>query len=403
MFLPVLIAILCGICAGIVTGLIPGIHINLVSIMLVGLSGWFLGFTEPIVLGAFIIAMAVTHTFLDSIPSIFLGAPDADMVMGVLPGHRLLLEGKGYEAVKLTTIGSLICLIFVVILIPIMIPFVPKIYEFIQPYIGFILIGVVLFMLLKEKGLNGKFWGFFVFFISGVLGMIVLNWPNLEQPLFPMLSGLFGVSTLLTSLSNNVEVPKQYVSESIKIKTKNKFKAIGAAVFSGSLTGMFPGLGSAQAAIISMQIVGDIGMYAFLILVGGINTVNFVFSLVTLYTLQKARNGAIVAVLEILKSISVHELVVFLCAALIAGGIATFLALYITKGFSSIISKVNYKKLCIGIISLISVLVIYFSGFIGFVILAVSTAIGIIPALIGVKRSNAMGCLLLPVILWFVL
>jgi putative membrane protein len=403
MFLQVLFAVLAGICAGIVTGLIPGIHINLVSIMLVGLSGWFLGFTQPIVLGVFIIAMAVTHTFLDSIPSIFLGAPDADMVMGVLPGHKLLLEGKGYEAVKLTTIGSLICLILVVILIPIMIPFVPLIYTFIQPYIGWILVGVVVFMLLKEQGLNGKFWGFFVFFISGVLGLIVMNWPNLKQPLFPMLSGLFGVSTLLTSLSNNTEVPKQYITETLKIPRKNKIKAIGAAVFSGSLTGMFPGLGSAQAAIISMQIVGDIGTYAFLILVGGINTVNFVFSLVTLYTLQKARNGAIVAVLEIVKSISVQELVMFLCAALIAGGIATFLALYITKGFSSIISKVNYKKLCISIISLISVLVLFFSGFVGVLILAVSTAIGIVPALIGVKRSNAMGCLLLPVILWFIL
>lgn len=399
----ILIAILLGVCAGIVTGLIPGIHINLVSILLVGLSGWFLGSTNPLALGVFIIAMAVTHTFLDAIPSIFLGAPDADMVLGVLPGHKLLLEGKGYEAVKLTTIGSLMCLIVVILIIPIMIPFVPKIYSFIQPFIGWILIGVVVFMLLKEKGLNGKFWGFFVFLISGVLGLIVLNWPNLEQPLFPMLSGLFGISTLLTSLSNNAEVPKQYITESLNVSRKNKFKAIGAAVFSGSLTGMFPGLGSAQAAIISMQIVGNIGNHAFLILVGGINTVNFVFSLVTLYTLQKARNGAIVAVLEITKSIGMQELVTFLCAALITGGIATFLALFITRGFSKLISKINYRKLCIGVISMISVLVLYFSGFIGVLILVVSAGIGIVPALIGVKRSNAMGCLLLPVILYFIL
>ncbi len=48
-------------------------------------------------------------------------------------------------------------------------------------------------------------------------------------------------------------------------------------------------------------------------------------------------------------------------------------------------------------------MVIYFSGIIGLLILVTSTAIGIIPALIGVKRSNAMGCLLLPVILFFVL
>jgi len=351
----------------------------------------------------FIIAMAVTHTFLDSIPSIFLGAPDADMVLGVLPGHKLLLEGKGYEAVKLTTIGSLVCLVLVVLIIPIMIPAVPWIYSVIQPFIGWILIFVVVFMLLKENGVKGKLWGSYVFLLSGVLGMIVFSLPNLKQPLFPMLSGLFGVSTLITSLSNNVKVPKQKITETIVVEKKNKFKAYGAAVFSGSLTGMFPGLGSAQAAILSTQLVGDIGNHAFLILVGGINTVNFVFSLVTLYTLQKARNGAIVAVMEILKEISVNELVVFLCAALIAGGIATFLALFITRGFSSLINKINYRKLCISIITLISVLVLYFSGIIGILILVVSTAIGIIPALVGVKRSNAMGCLLLPVILYFIL
>ena len=403
MFFSVLAAILLGICAGTVTGLIPGIHINLVSLLLVSMSGYFLAVTSSLTLGVFIIAMAVTHTFLDSIPSIFLGAPDADMVLGVLPGHKLLLEGKGFEAVKLTTIGSLVCLVIVVLIIPLMIPLVPWIYSVIQPFIGWILIFVVVFMLLKETGLKGRLWGLYVFLLSGVLGMIVFSLPNVKQPLFPMLSGLFGVSTLITSLSSNTKVPKQKVTETIVVEKKNKWKAYGAAVFSGSLTGMFPGLGSAQAAILSTQLVGDIGNYAFLILVGGINTVNFVFSLVTLYTLQKARNGAIVAVMEILQSISINELVVFLCAALITGGIATFLALFITRGFSKLINKINYRKLCISIISLIAILVLYFSGFVGALILVVSTAVGIIPALIGVKRSNAMGCLLLPVILYFVL
>jgi len=48
---------------------------------------------DPVVLVVFIIAMSVTHTFLDALPAIFLGAPDADQVLNVLPGHRLLLQG----------------------------------------------------------------------------------------------------------------------------------------------------------------------------------------------------------------------------------------------------------------------------------------------------------------------
>ncbi len=403
MFLEILFAIFCGCCAGIITGLIPGIHINLVSLLLVSLSGYMLGFTSPLALAVFIISMAVTHTFLDPIPSIFLGAPDADQALNVLPGHKLLMQGMGYEAVKLTVIGSLLSLILTLILIPFMLPAVPKIYSFLQPHMGYILIAVVVFMLLKEKGFNGIFWGTFVFLLSGILGIIVLGFPNLTQPLFPMLSGLFGLSVLITSLNDNVEIPKQRITETIKVGKVNKIKAIGAAVFSGSLTGIFPGLGAAQAAIIGMQIVGEIGMYAFMILIGGINTVNFVFSLATFYTLEKARNGAIVAVLEIIKNINLNELIILMCAALIAGGIATFLALKIARVFSKVINMINYRMICISIISLISALAFVFSGFIGLLVLGTSAALGMIAPAVGVKRSNAMGCLLLPVIFYFLL
>ena len=259
------------------------------------------------------------------------------------------------------------------------------------------------YMILKKSSWDKRFWGFIVFVLSGILGSIVFSIPNLNQPLFPMLSGLFGVSVLLVSLSNNVEVPTQRITEMIELPKRNVAKAVGAATFSGSLTGLLPGLGSAQAAIIAMQIVGDIGMYAFMVLIGGINTVNFVFSLATFYTLHKARNGAIVAVMEILESISLNELIMFLGVALLAGGLATFLALKITRVFSAFICKVDYKKVCISVIVFISLLVLYFSSFTGFLVLIVSTAIGIIPNLLGVKRSLAMGCLLLPVIFYFLI
>tara|TARA_Y100000310_G_C20631392_1_gene788836 strand:+ start:516 stop:1727 length:1212 start_codon:yes stop_codon:yes gene_type:complete len=403
MFLQIIFALLLGVGFGIITGLIPGVHVNLISLLLLSLSGYFLGFTSPLVLSIFIIAMSVTHSFLDAIPATFLGAPDAAMALSVLPGHQLLLEGKGYEAVKLTVIGSLMSLFVVLLIIPLMVPLVPIIYEFIQPFIGYILIFVVVYMIWKEGSFLKKGWALFLFLLTGLLGLVVFNIPNLGQPLFPLLSGLFGVSALVLSLNQNVKIPEQKVSETIFVPHGKKAKAVGAAVFSGSLTGLFPGLGSAQAAIIGMQLVGDIGNYAFMILIGGINTVNFVFSLVTLYTLQKARNGAVVAVLEIVKSISLAELVVLLLVALIAGCIAAFLALKISKIFAKYIVKVNYRILCYCIISLIALMSFLFGRFLGLFILIVSTFVGLIAPIVGVKRSNAMGCLLLPVIFYFVL
>src|SRR3989338_7956067 len=113
--------------------------------------------------------MAITHTFLDTLPAIFLGAPESETALSVLPGHKLLLKGMGYEAVKLTIIGSLFSLLMALVFFPLFIFLVPRIYEKIQVYIGYALIVIMVYMILMEKGLDKKFWSFFVFIASGIL------------------------------------------------------------------------------------------------------------------------------------------------------------------------------------------------------------------------------------------
>ena len=92
----IILALILGILVGIFTGLIPGLHINLVA-MLLFLFSSKLESDLSLILASFIVAMSVTHIFLDFIPSIFLGAPTPQTALSILPGHRLLLKGKGYE------------------------------------------------------------------------------------------------------------------------------------------------------------------------------------------------------------------------------------------------------------------------------------------------------------------
>ena len=124
-----------------------------------------------------------------------------------------------------------------------------------------------------------------------------------------------------------------------------------------------------------------------------------VLSLITLFTIEKARNGSIIVVQQLLQNIDINALILFLSVALIAGGIATFLTLYVSKVFSTIMNKLNYSILSILIILFIGIMVIYFSGFIGVLILITATFIGLIPNIVDVSRSNSMACLLVPIIL----
>ena len=400
MFIQIFIAIITGILSGIFTGITPGIHVNLVSILLLSVSPFLLQFTEPIVLCCFIIAMAVTHTFLDAIPSIFLGAPDEAQAMNALPGHKLLLEGKGFEAVKLTVIGALLCLLLAVVLVPPMIFLSPLLYEALKGIIGYILIAVMLFMILKDKK---RVMNFFIFMLSGVLGLIVLNMPNLKDPLFPLLSGLFGTSMLIISLSEKVSIPKQSFDETLDLKKTDIAKAVSGGTFAGILTGFLPGLGPAQGAVLASQLDRKMSDYGFMILVGGLNTVNFIFSFVTLYTIEKSRNGAVVVISKLLEDYTIIVLVIFLCASLIAGAAATFLTLKLSRVFAKLVSKINYSWLAASVLLFVTLLVFYFTGWLGLLVLTTSTAVGLIPGLTGVARNHQMGCLILPVILFFVL
>src|SRR3989338_5696217 len=202
---------------------------------------------------------------------------------------------------------------------------------------------------------------------------------------------------LIVSLMQKSKIPKQKITDELTISNKESAKAVGAATLTGSFVSFFPGLGPAQAAVIGSQIVGSLENYEFLILVGGINTVNMAVSLVSLYTIEKARNGAVLAIMELLPSINLKILLLFIAVALFAGGIATFLTLYLAKFFVKLMEQVNYQKLCLSVIIFITILVFYFSSWIGLLILLASTAIGIIPNVLNIKRSHNMGCLILPV------
>jgi len=399
MIIEIFIAIILGLIAGTVTGLFPGIHINLVALLLFLSSGFFLQFTTPEVLVVFIIAMAVAHIFLDFIPSIFLGAPEESTALSVLPGHSLLLEGKGYEAIRLTTFGSYVGLIIMILITPVFILFLNPIYQFLQNYIAYILILASLFLILKEKN---KFFAFIVFLLAGVLGIATLNFQVIKEPLFPLLTGLFGTSMLLISISQKTKIPKQIISKS-SLNMGEKIKIFSASIFSGSICAFLPGLGASQAAVLGSEISGKIDRKGFLVLIGAISTIVTGLNFVALYAINKPRSGAAIIVGKILDVLNLQTLILILTTALIAGSISVFITLFFAKKFSRIIEKINYQKLCL-IVSVILILMsIIISGLWSIPVLIVATSLGILTNLLGIRKMHLMGCLIVPVIIYFII
>lgn len=397
MLLEILLAVFAGICAGIFSGLIPGIHVNLITVIIVSSVGILSG-VSPLLIAIFIISLALTHSFLDSIPSIYLGAPDESMVVGVLPGHQLVLEGKGHLAITYTLLGSLAALVLTILFIPIGVKVLEPVQTVVSPYIGKALLGIIILLLILSK----KFFrNAFFFLAAGVLGLTCFSLVSQKQILLPLLSGLFGTSTLLYSLATTKAMPLQKLNTTAIPLQQKKLEGVTLrATLVGMLASFLPGFGSSQAALVASTTLKEKTPAEYLLLVGGINTVNFSFSLVTMMVLGKARNGAIVGIRDVLGSITEGQLLLFVFVLLFVGGIATILGLKFSRLLAVFLQKIDYKKLVTGVILFLVFIVLLLSGFQGIIILFAATGLGILANTFGAQKNMLLGCLILPVILY---
>ncbi|MFQ5884314.1 MAG: tripartite tricarboxylate transporter permease [Thermoplasmata archaeon] len=532
-----------GTSLGVMTGLTPGIHVNLVAASFLALQsqlvvlvtlvcGWAQPTYEDILLliSCIIFANAVSHTFLDYIPSVFLGAPDTDTALSVLPGHRMLLKGEGYHAVLLSAFGSLVALFFFLcLMIPVGLIMGSPIhaYQKLSWSIPFILVTVVALLIVGEhsrseggrpvlrcsadgilqdereyqrtkrllgfehppeeplgkavvvegtisrvnsrftslrtregqikvkfesrvnveegekvylagifepcpslgQALRTKAWAFGVFLVSGLLGYVVLftdifatNWypfPFLivdknSVGLFPLFTGLFGLSTLILSLARNTGIPEQDVDISEEDLFKGRLPSALKGASAGCFAGWFPGISNATATVMAKMLDDrekkDESEKEFIVAVSAVNTSSCFFTLLALFVLLRGRSGVMNAILgELGETLvpweKIHFLPVAMTTLLLSGVIAACMGFFLTKRlgrrFARVWSSVDYTRLVLTIMCLLVGMVILLSGVLGLLVAAFSTSLGLIPPLVGVKRVHLMGCLILPLTILF--
>jgi TctA family transporter len=284
-----------------------------------------------------------------------------------------------------------------------------------------------------------KLFALLLFLLAGLLGLIVLGAPGLTtynwypipalniSPstalLFPLFTGLFGLSTLTLSLVDTPTIPEQEI-EGVKVNLPRwrKVRGVVSGTFAGGLVGWYPGVTSAQATVLAKSLAGGEAVddskagvkgdmssqKEFIVAYSGVNTANAIFNVIALYVILRARSGAMHAVHDIMEdslfpwepaqSVPVG-LTLMLASVFIAAIVALFLTLYFGKVFARIANKFPYRKMVLSVMIFLIVMIFFLSGPIGLFIAGIATCIGLIPPLLGLSRVHLMGVLMLPIIL----
>jgi putative membrane protein len=296
--------------------------------------------------------------------------------------------------------------------------------------------GKVCRSLMPGRGADRMIWALALFILSGLLGFVLLGirgitndaWiPVVELGLVggdwmlvPLFTGLFGLPTLLLSLSTDPAIPKQDEGLVESMTRSRKVRGMLAGTMTGAFVGWFPGITSAEAGVLVAQATPardedlarpDDGEKAgpdteeFIVSISAINTANAISNFVALFVIFKTRSGAARAAQEIIGIMlqpwvrPLHppwQLSLILIALLISGVLAYYSTLFLGKAFSRGFQRISYRSLVLAIMVFLVVLVVLFSGPFGVLIMVIATFVGLIPPTIGVKRVHLMGCLILP-------
>ncbi len=393
MFLEILLFIFLGIAFGIVTGLIPGLHPNTIFTLIFSLAFLFTGLPVQLIL-AFVVSLAVSNTFFDFIPTILFGAPEEDSVLSVLPGHKLLLKGRGYEAIFLVTMGGLGVMLLTVFSLPALFFFLPLIYTTIKPVIHIILLSVVAWMVYTERK---PLHALSVFILAGIFGLLTLNSFPSEEVMFPALTGLFGMSTVLVSVMTRVKIPPQKIQKEVQ---GDWLKGSVTGWLAGLLAGLLPGIGSSQAGIIASQFLRA-KLREFLIALGGINTSNIFFTFIVFYVIGKTRSGAVWMISQIIDYFTLADVYLLIVVGILTSLISGLLTIKASKFLLNRMRNINYTRMMSFIFLGLITLVFIFSGLIGLLVSITGMFLGLLAISIGIKRTHLMGFLLLPTIAYF--
>ena len=362
------IACFIGIAIGTTTGMIPGIHVNTAGAIIFASSTFLLTIVSPEFLCVLMVSMSIAHALIEFVPSMLLGVPQEGTATSILPGHRMVLQGRSKEVIRVVSVGGFGAIIVTILMLPVFAIALPVLHDISKPYTWIILLGASIYLTRRMTGNFRDFlWAILLFVLSGVLGWIIFQTPiSSGITLMCTFSGLFGISTILFSLNDSSTIPHQNPFYELNIDY-NKFKSIFAGGITGAILGFLPGFGPAQGTVIAQAVSGtndnnDDDTVNFLLATSGLNISDCLFSLIAIYIIGNPRSGIAVYMSYLIKKLSIGVIILQI--------VILYLFIFYYK------APVFYMSLA----------------------LVTSTAMGMLPHYIGIGKSHLMGVLIIPAI-----
>ena len=138
-------------------------------------------------------------------------------------------------------------------------------------------------------------------------------------------------------------------------------------------------------------------------MLGMITMLTMCLSFLGLFLISKTRTGSAAAIKSLVGVLDWRIFVLIVLAIIISGFVSFFFVNKISKKFLFFLERINYSKVSIATIVIIAIVTFFVSGILGLLVLAVSTITGIYCISSGVKRTNMIGCLILPTIIIYML
>jgi len=389
-----------GVIFGVIAGFVPGIHSNTFAGLLAAGSVPLIVVFGVDGISVMIVSMMVVYTFADILPSTFLGVPDPDTVLSVLPAHNLCLMGNGEEAVRVSALGSLWGFVFCLPLFSLFMVFLPSVQEYVDWGVGLVILLAAGLLIVFSKAPS---WSFAVFLVSGLLGIYAMRFSYFSFGLFgigeillPLLTGLFAIPVLLTSMKA-LSKPAEQTFTGLMISQGAIMTNGIKGAFAGAIVGWLPGFssGTANALLAVRRSSEKMDPREYLVSTSAANTANAVLGLAALYALGRMRSGAMVT-LASFDLPSVYLLVLAAGAAALAGYLVTVRASKLSRVIMSLDQKIIARAVLIFLVGM----TVIFCGPFGVLILLLSTLVGLVPGMADIPRIFCMGAIMLPVMLF---